>query len=422
MVSLWQKLTGRGGREQVSAASETPFIGLSELTGAESWLFGGGASAWGPVVTAETAMAVSAVYRCVTLLSGLIASLPLKVYILQPDGTLVEDSASRVARLLDRVPHPNYATNSQQWREMLGQHFLLNGNHFAAIRYDGAGRVIGFEPIPSPALVDVARLSSGRLGYRFSWPDRPIEYLDQANVLHIAGPGFNGIRSPSRLALYARSAVALGLSMQESAGVTHENGAVPSGMVTLPAAVTREDKKKIEAYYDDKIAGRRNRGRLLFVDKDTSFTSMQMTPEDLNLIAARRFQVEDICRFYGVPPHLVGESAAATSWGSGIEQQTLGFLRYTLNPELTRIEAEFDAKLFPNSSTYVRFDRDAMAAMDAKTAAEVASLRIGSGQSTINEERRRNNRPPVEGGDEVLVNSTLITLQRAMEGTTNAPK
>jgi len=396
---------------------------MSEMTGSlESWLGLAGAQGWGPPVTERSAMAVSAVYRCVTLLSGLIASLPLKVYTPDADGSHTEAPANRVAALLEGAPHPRYPMTAYQWRELWGLNFLLSGNHFSAMRYDGAGRLIGFEPIAVPSWVTVVKLATGRLGYRFNWPDRPAEDLDHANVIHITGPGFDGIRAPSRIAYNARNAVSLAQVLGDSAGYMHENGAKMSGMVTVPYNIDRAEKDRIEARFAARAQGRENAGRVLFVDKDTTFTPMQMNAEDLALIESRRFQIEDICRFFGIPPHLVGESAAATSWGTGIEQQTLGFLRYTLNSDLKRIEAELNAKLFPGSSTFVQFDRDAMLAMDARTLAEVNSLRIGSGQRTINEVRRRDHLPPVAGGNEPLVNSTMIPLARAIKGTPpNAP-
>jgi HK97 family phage portal protein len=427
-MAFWNRTPATPPRARVEPrvivnASDTPLVGMSELTGSESWLFGTtGQATWGPPVTEHTAMAVSAVFRCVTMLSGLFASLPLKVFTPDPDGSHTEATGNRVAVLLEGVPHPRLPMTAYQWRELWGLNFLLYGNHFSAIRYDGAGRIVGFEPIAAPWLVDVLKLASGRLVYRFNWPDRAVEVLDQADVIHITGPGFDGVRAPSRIAFNARNAVALGQVLGDSAGHMHENGAKLTGMVELPANVTKPDKDKIEAYYRAKAQGRHNAGSVLFVDKDTKFTPMQMNAEDLALIESRRFQIEDICRFFGVPPHLVGESAANTSWGSGIEQQTLGFLRYTLNPDLKRIEAEINAKVFPGSSTFVQFDRDAMLAMDAKTLAEVNSLRIGSSQRTINEVRRRDHLPPVAGGDEPLVNSTIIPLKRALEGKPpNAP-
>lgn len=412
-------MRGRGG---APTASGDLTRRLAEMTSGDALLmgFGGAASDWGPVVTEHTAMTVSAVYRCVTLLAGQMASLPLKVYEAAPDGSYKEAPRDRVGRLLASTPHPRLPLTAYQWKEMIGHHFLLEGNHFAAIRYDGAGRVIGFEPALNPRAVDVLRRTSGGRAYRFQWPDGKAEILDQADVIHITGPGFNGDRSPSRIQYAARDAVALGMTLQDSTGVAHENGAVLSGMVTLPPNVTKADKDRIEAYYKAKATGRSNRGNLLFVDKDTTFTPMQMTPEDLNLIAVRRFQIEDIARFFGVPPHMIGESAAATSWGSGIEVLTLGFMRFTLDPELRRIEAEMNAKLFPDGSgLFVAFDRDHILQADSKTAAEVAGTRIGTGQITINEARRQMRLPPVDGGDVPMVNSTMRPLSEALQGNPN---
>lgn len=362
-------------------------------------------------------MAASTVFRCVSLISGLIAGIPLGVYRDDPEKGRVEVKDHRVARFLCRTPAPGTVLSAFAWREMWGQNTLLHGNHYSVIRYDMAGRVAGFEPA-QPWWVSVYPLigQPGRVVYRVAWPNRDAENVPQDEMLHIAGPGYDGIKAPSRIQVFARNAVALSRTLEDGTGLAHENGAKPSGMVTLPEDITPEDKRRIEAYVNGTATGRGNRGKVLFVDPETTFTPMQMTPEDMATLASRRFTNEEICRFFGVPPHLAGETSSTTSWGTGIEQQTIGFLKFTLDADFRRVESQLNLKLFPAGDAYVLFDRDALAAMDAKSAAETASVRIGSGQITINEARRRQHLPAVQDGDTVMVNSTMIPLARALAG------
>jgi phage portal protein BeeE len=148
---------------------------------------------------------------------------------------------------------------------------------------------------------------------------------------------------------------------------------------------------------------------------DTTYTPFQMSQADLNTLEFRRYQVADISRFYGVPLHLLNETDKSTSWGSGLSEQTLAFLIYTLDPDLGRIESELNYKLFDGTDYYVEFDRDALMAMDPVKAAQVAQTEISSGTLLINEYRRKKNRPPVANGDEPLVNSANVPLSKIVQ-------
>jgi HK97 family phage portal protein len=410
-----------GGVPAVRAASpENPSTSLSNP---DAWLLdwsNGGVPLFGPPVSEQTAMAVSAVYRCVSLLSGLIAGLPLRVYQDDPTQGRVEAPKHRLSPLLAFTPYPGRALTSFNWRELWGAGLYLWGNHYSAIRYDNAARVVGFEPCNSWS-VEVARLSNGQNGYRFHWPDNRIEDLPQEDVLHICGPSFDGIKGVSRIRSNARNSVALARTFEESIGRIHENAARPSGMVELPAGITKDGLKRAQAYWAEAYSGRMNAGKPLFMDQGSKWTPFQIPPEDLNTLEFRRFQIADICRFFGVPPHLVGEAANTSAWGSGIEQLTIGFLKFTLESDLQRIEHELRLKLFAGSNFYPMFDRDALLAMDALAASQVQQSEINSGTLTINEVRRRRNRPIVEGGDTPLVNSTMVPLDRALNPPQPAP-
>lgn len=371
------------------------------------------------MVSEQMAMRVSTVFRCVSLISGLIAGLPLKVYKQDPDGQRTEAPNHRLAPLLSYRPYPGRSLTSFAWREMWGVNALLWGNHYSIIRYDNAGRVIGFEPT-HPWSTQVLR-RGGVNFYKCVLEDGTTEIVHQEDMIHIAGPGFDGVMGKSRIQSFARTAVSLATVLEEQTGRVHENAAKPTGMVTLPSNISPEGMRRAQEFFNAQNAGRSNAGRTMFVDKDTTYTPMQMTPEDLGTLAHRQYQAADICRFYGVPPHLVGESANTSAWGSGIEQLTIGFKQYTMDAELRRIEQEIRYKLFDGTPYYAEFDRDALLTLDAKTAAEVASIEINSGQLTPQEARRKKHRPDIAGSENLFMNGTMVSIERAVNPPEPAP-
>lgn len=397
-----------------AASPENPSTNLANPA---EWMFdwsGATGNDYGPPVSERTAMAVSAVFRCVTLLSGLIAGTPLGVYQDMPDGGRQEVPDHRLTDTLTNLAHPDFTLTSFAWREMWGLNTLLWGNHYSVIRRDGAARVKGFEPA-YPWSTQVLRDGvTGRLVYVVTWPDGNRETFDQENMLHIPGVGFDGIQGMSRIRAFARNSIALSRTLQDSVGYAHENAAAPSGIFELPATITPSGKKRLDEFNQQTMTGRRNRGKIFYVDKDVKYNQLQMTQEDLNTIGFLKYHAADICNFFGVHPVMLGATEGVSAWGTGIEQLMRGFLQLTLDPEFKRIEAELNAKLFTGTPYYVLFDRDSLASMNTLEAAQTASAEIGSGQRTMNEVRRRKHLPPVDGGNEPLINSTMIPLSRAL--------
>jgi HK97 family phage portal protein len=385
------------------------------LLNPDPWTFGlDGGQQFGPAITERTAMTVSTVFRCVTLLSGLHASVPLKIYRDDPKLGQVEAPDHKLYRLFSRTPFPGRALTSHAWREGWGIGVYLWGNHYSVIRYDNAARVIGFEPAPSWA-VQVWRNAAGRNQYKITWPGGAQEVVDQDDILHFAGPGFDGLCGVSRIQAFARTSIAVAKTLEEQTGYVHENAARPSGMLTITPGTKPEGIRRMQASFNERYVGRSNAGRTIFVDKDQVYTPFQISPEDLNTIEARKYSGEDICRFFSVPPVMAGVTGDATNWGSGIEQLMLGFLRFTMDGEFQRIESEINAKLFATSDHYAAYDRDALLAMDALASAQVAATEINSAVLTPNEARKKKKRPSLGAlGDNALVNSTMVTLERAV--------
>jgi HK97 family phage portal protein len=417
-------------RQEPSVFAASPENPSTNLADPAQWLLdwssGGQAGGFGPHVSERSAMCCSAIFRSVSLISGVAAGLPLKIYKRTAEGGRDEAPDHRLAQLFSVAPFPGRPMTSFVWRELWMVNELLWGNHYSIIRYDGAARIVGFEAV-MPWDVEVYRVNN-RNQYRCTLRDSTlggsdgngavrIEWHDQDDVLHIPGPGFNGVVGLSRIRAYARNAVALSLVMEEQTGRVHENAARPSGLVSLDPKVKISPAgfARFKAQFNDNHAGRSNAGRVIFGDGDTKYTPFQMSQEDLNTLEFRRFQVADISRFYGVPLHLLNETDKSTSWGSGLSEQTLAFLIYTIDPDLSRIEAELNYKLFFGTDYFAEFDRDALMAMDPLKAAQVAQTEISTGTLLINEFRRKKNRQPVAGGDRALINSTNVPLDKIEE-------
>lgn len=416
--------TARARRDEPRLLNSSPENPETNLADPASWLIdwaaGGAPGSFGPSVNERTSMCSSAVYRCVALKSGAVAGLPLKIYKRTKDGR-EEALNHRLRPMFQMAAFPGRAMTAFTWKEMWMINMELWGDHVSIIRYDAAARIIGFESV-LPWDVEVYRLNNRNVYRCAVWDSsfgqnsaglaQRIEWHDQEDVIHIPGLGFNGLRGMSRIRAFARNAVSLSQLLEEQTGRVHENAAKPSGMVSVPPQISKPGFDRLQAQFNQDNTGRGNAGKVIFADPGSTFTPIQMTPEDLNTIASRGYQVADISRFFGVPLHLLNQIDKSTSWGTGLSEQTLAFLIYTMDPDLGRIEAELNYKLFAGSEYYVEFDRDALMAMDPLKAAQVAQTEISTGVLLINERRRHKNRPPVENGDEPLINSTNVPLSK----------
>ncbi|MFT8776761.1 MAG: phage portal protein [Gluconacetobacter liquefaciens] len=392
---------------------ENPSTSLTDIASWESWLGypAGRSTEWMPRISESTAMACSAVYRCVTLESGVIAGLPLKIYHRQEDGQRVEASKHRLAPLLQQAPYPGRSMTAFSWRELWGVNVLLSGNHYSVIRYDGAGRIVGFETF-LPGRVETVRLPQypGVNFYVCTHDDGFVETVRHEDMIHIPGPGFDGRKGLSRIQAFARGSVGLALTMEERTGRLHQNAALPSGVLQVPTRMSDEAILRAKAEFNAAHSGVSKWGGTVVVDDGAKYTPFQLSPQDLQTIEARRYQVADISRFFGVPLHLLNETDKTTSWGTGLSENTLAYLIFTLDADLSRIESELNYKLFGGTSYFVEFDRDGLLSMDPVKSAQVTAQEISSGTQTINEARRKKNRPPVQGGDIPLINSTNVPL------------
>lgn len=350
----------------------------------------------GEAVTESSIMALSAVWACVNLISGTSSSLPLVVYRTGAGGRVVARDHS-----LYRILHdsPNYDQTAVDFWDFICASIELWGNAYAVIDR-GNGRVAALTPI-NPALVTVRRLPSGTLEYR--WTEEGKAYFEtDKTMLHIRGPGGNPLGGMSTMQ-FGRNAFSLARAIDRSAGATFKNGLRPSGVLTFDKWLSEEQRELTKTKLTEQFLGAMNAGRPMILEGGTKWEQLAISPEDAQMLESRGFSVEEICRFFGVPPFMVGRTEKSTSWGTGLEQQTLGFVKFTLRRRLKRIEQALEKQLLtPQDRSLgitIEFNLEGLLRGDSAGRAGFYQTMTNMGAMTINEVRALENLAPVAGGD-----------------------
>lgn len=363
----------------------------------------------GPSVTEETAPRFIAVYRAVSLVSGSIASLPLVARRMNRNRERFR------ARVLER-PHPDL-TAYEVWERMLWA-LLLWGDAFALKRRDAADVVVELEPIP-PSSVSVSRVPpSDRNPWGKQFTVRTTDgavALTPWDVLHVPGPGYDGLRGLSPIGV-ARQAIGLGLAVEEFGARFYGQGTAAVGVLETDQPLEATAVADIRRQWTERFAGLKN----AFVappilDSGLKYRPLGMPLEDAQFIATRVHQVEEIARLYGVPPHLLAAVEKSTSWGTGIEQQTLGLIIYTLTPWMTRIEQRVSNELLPRG-VEVDFVVDGLLRGDTQARYEAHKKAIEAGWRTRAEVREIEGEPPIPGLEIPILPSSWVPLGQSPSG------
>lgn len=367
-----------------------------------------GISTAGTTVSATTAMRVSAVAACVAKISGAIVNMPIHEYSLE-DG----DIPGRVARsdmwyLLNEQPSPNY-TAASMW-EGVSMAQLLRGDAFGLIRRRMNGTVREILPLPWGS-VSPMRTAGRGVRYYVNLPEHGIStWFEPADILHYPGLGFDDttMRSMSAIQFGARSAIGNALAMDEYSGKFFEGGAHPSIILSTEKKMEPKQVKDMQEAFARRHSGLANAHRLPFIlTEGFKATEISLSAEDAQLLEARKFQVLDVARAFGVPGFMINESTGATSWGSGIESIGRAFVQYTLQTWLKKIEQELNRKLYPrNTGRFLEFYREALYEGDIVAQGEYFRSALGGpgagdGHMSINEVRRIKRMAPIAGGNEV---------------------
>lgn len=342
----------------------------------------------GVSVNENSALGLSAVFRSVSLIAGTIASLPMRT-IEQRDSQSV-----RVRSFLDRPGGPGGMT-SYEWVETVLCHLLLHGNTYLAHLYGGAGQIVGMVPI-HPLGVSVESDDNNRKLFRVSLDDGTTREFNTNTLTHIPGLSTDGVRGLSPIQV-ARNMLGTSVAGERSAARMFSNGAMVSGLVTPEDDLTEEDAKAIKDSLRQKMQGESNAGDIAVINRKLKFTQWSMKAADAQFLESREFQVEEIARWFGVPPHLLGQTDKQTSWGQGVESQNRALARYTLMPWTSRIEQRLSRHL--QSDRKIEFDYKPLLKPSPEQEIELLIKQVDSGLLTTNEARAIINMPGIDGGD-----------------------
>lgn len=354
-----------------------------------------------PVVSETTAMNLSAVYRAVSLVSGAIAGLPLR--------SLQEDPATgmpvRVPTWMDLPTGPDGMTPFE-WKEQMAVYLLLQGGVFLQHMYNGAGALMGAAPVhPAIVSVEVDEARPGNRRYDVRLANGEKKSFDPKTMTHIPGLSLDGVNGVSLLTL-ARTSLGTGISGDKAASRMFTNGAMISGLVTPEDSISEDDATVIKSTLDGKLAGTDKAGSIAVINRKLKFTPWTLSAQDAQFLESRTFQVEEVGRWFGVPPHLLGQSEKSTSWGTGIESQNRGLARYTLNTWTSRIEQRLSR--LQSGKKWAEFDYSAFVKPSPEVEIELLIKQVEAGLLTPNEARKIRNMGPLPDGNELRTKTAPV--------------
>lgn len=363
--------------------------------------FGASPASAGVSVTPASAMRVSAVFACVRLIAGAISTMPAHLYRNTPEGRERVDDP--LWWLLNEQPCESW-TAASLWESVLAD-MQLRESAFVFIGRDGMGRPRELIKLPWAVVhVESERTASGGRRLKYHVREKDATYgVDPADMLHFPGFGFDGERAMSVISWAARNATGTAMAMDDYAGKFFSNGSHHSMVIEAAGKMNAEQVNSLQTAYANKYSGLANAHRLpLVLTEGLTAKPVSITAHDAQLLEARRFQVADIARAFGVPPHMIGETSSSTSWGTGLEQMARGFITYTVQPHLVRMEQELNRKLFRTAGRFLEFNRDA--AMQGDSVAEANYFKAalggpgsGPGWMAVDEVRRLKNQKPMGG-------------------------
>ena len=308
---------------------------VEDRTVGSSFTFFMGNSSSGKTVTERSAMQMTAVYACVRILSEAVAGLPLHFYRYKADGSKEKAIDSNLYHLIHDEPNPEMS--SFVFRETLMTHLLLWGNAYAQIIRNGKGEVIALYPL-MPNKMSVDRDENGKLYYTYTRSDCEPNamngssvVLEPKDVLHIPGLGFDGLVGYSPIAM-AKNAIGLAIATEEFGSKFFANGAAPSGVLEHPGTI--KDPSRVREAWQSQFGGSGNSGKVAVLEEGMKYTPISISPEQAQFLETRKFQINEIARIFRVPPHMVGDLEKSSF--SNIEQQSLEFVKYTLDPWVVR--------------------------------------------------------------------------------------
>lgn len=358
-------------------------------------------------VTFDTAMQISPVWAAVKLISESIGSMPFNIYETSKDGRKVAVNHP-LHKVLTQKPN-QYQSDVEFW-ESMALNLAISGNAYAIIQKMGE-EIIGLLPVSS-SQVETTLLADGTVVHTYS-TGANVRVYTNATMWHVKLFG-NGIVGLSPLS-YARNSIGIAIAADNRVTKIYSNGAKPSGILTIDKTLSPEQRTQIRTSFAGLEEG--NDERLFVLEAGMDYTAVSMTPQDIQLLDSRRFQIEDIGRFFGVPSILLNQTFGQSSLGSNVYEILSAFYKLNLRPYLEKFEASVPRWLMApgDADKYeCEFDFDAaLLRADLKTRMEANQKAINSGQLTPNEARFDEGRPAEEGGDQLLIQGAMIPIKQA---------
>lgn len=396
----------------------------TDRTAGSSYSFFLGGTASGKYVTERSAMQMTAVYCCVRILSEAVASLPLQFYRYTDDGGKEKAVEHPLYFLLHDEPNPEMT--SFIFRETLMTHLLLWGNAYSQIIRNGKGEVVALYPL-MPDRMRVDRDEHGRLYYEYTVYDaddvdgrkgtngvgRTVR-LQPHDVLHIPGLGFDGLVGYSPIAM-AKNAIGLAIATEEYGSKFFANGAAPSGVLEHPGII--KDPSRVRESWQATFGGSGNANMIAVLEEGMKYTPISISPEQAQFLETRKFQIDEIARIFRVPPHMIGDLEKSSF--NNIEQQSLEFVKYTLDPWVSRWEqAMVRALLTPDEKKkyFFKFNVDGLLRGDYQSRMNGYATARQNGWMSANDIRELENLdriPAEQGGDLYLINGNMTKLEDA---------
>nr|WP_252192925.1 phage portal protein [Rhizobium sp. CSW-27] len=377
------------------------FVQRLSIASPAGWYPDGARSETGETVSSDSILALSAVWACVNLLCGTIASLPVMVYRTDANGDRIVAKDHPLYRLLH--DSPNYDQTAVDFWEFVISSLELWGNAYARIERTATRtgtRIVSLVPV-SPRIVSVRRTEAGALEYKWTKDGRSYVETD-ATMLHIRGFGGDPLGGLSTLH-FGRESFGLAQAINRSAAATFRNGLRPFFQLVFDKWLTPEQRDLAEKKLLERYAGAVNSGRPYISEGGAKLEALSIKPEDAQMLQSRAFSVEEVCRFFGVPPFLIGHNEKSSGYPTSLEQQVLTFQKFTLRRRLKRIEQALEKQLLTpadraNGIT-IEINLDGLLRGDSAARSRFYQVMTGIGAMTINEVRKLENMPPVDGGD-----------------------
>jgi HK97 family phage portal protein len=394
-------------------ATTGPTASLSQSAEWLNQLLGGGASPSGRNVTADNALTIGALYSALRLLSSAVGQTPLHV-LKKADGRRVPQRDHRLWSLLNDSPNP--WQTAIEFRETMTTWSVLHGNAVAFIEMTKGGEITGLIPM-DPRQVDFLLTPDGKsMVYRYRTQSGAAEYIPRHHVLHIRGPMGNRWVGYGLLTL-ARDALGLAMVAEEHAARFYGNAAAPLGVLTHPKTIKDETFKRLKQQWDSRHAGTENAYKTAILEDGLKWDPISMNLKDQQFLETRTFQVQEVARWVGIPPHLIGELSRSTN--NNIEAQGIEFVTYTTGPWFIRWEQRMWLDLLsPSEQKVLYFKHRADAFLRGQTLQRYQAYNIGrnGGWLSPNDILALEDRDPIPGGDVYLAPMNMVPLTALATG------